>query len=185
MTGEHSKPTSSLSHEAWWPSDLFVQGIGWVILTRFKSGGRRAETGVFLVDVYCLGAKMAVYEDGSTEGYVSRIRDHYLSEFPMTPADPCCARKLVEQAVRYAQDLGFAPHLDYKKAARVWGGIDPGQCRQVFTFGYAGKPLYRRGPNETEVKALSIVRQLERRCGQGGFDYVIQLDMAKVREMMK
>ncbi len=36
-------------HEALWPKDLFTQGLGWVIVARFKSAGRRVETGVFLV----------------------------------------------------------------------------------------------------------------------------------------
>jgi hypothetical protein len=29
---------------------------------------------------------------------------------------------------RYAQDLGFVPHPDYKKAARVFGGLRAEQC---------------------------------------------------------
>jgi hypothetical protein len=52
--------------------------------------------------------------------------------------------KVVEQAVQYAQGLGFAPHPDYKKAARVFGGLRAEQCSQKFTFGHKGKPLYRR-----------------------------------------
>lgn len=51
------------THEAFWPTDLFEKGIGWVIVARFRSGGRRIETGVFRVDVACLGAKRAVYDD--------------------------------------------------------------------------------------------------------------------------
>ncbi len=46
----------------------------------------------------------------------------------MTAVEPCCARKLIEQATQYAQGLGFAPHPDYKKAARVFGGLDAEQC---------------------------------------------------------
>jgi hypothetical protein len=37
-------------HEALWLTDLFKEGIGWVIVARFKAGGERVEAGAFLVD---------------------------------------------------------------------------------------------------------------------------------------
>ena len=74
-----------------------------MIIARFKAKGQRVQAGIFLVDVFCLGAKLAVYEDCDIEDYRRRIRDHYQSSFPMVSAEPCCARKLVEQAVQYAQ----------------------------------------------------------------------------------
>ena len=137
-----------------------------MIIARFKGKGQRVQAGIFLVDVFCLGAKLAVYEDCDIEDYRRRIRDHYQSSFPMVSVEPCCARKLVEQAVQYAQRLGLTPHPDYKKAARVFGGVQATQCAQHFTFGYKGRPFYRRGPRETEAQALRIVRHLERGlCG--------------------
>ena len=146
-----------------------------MIIARFKSGGRRTEAGVFLLDVFCLGAKLAVYEAGDTEDYRRRIRDHYVARFPMVNSEPACARKLVEQAVQYAKGLGFTPHPDYRQAARVFGGLQVAQCPQEFGFGRQGKPFYRRGPRETEAQALGIVRQLEQRCGSGKFDYEVML----------
>ena len=167
--------TANNDYEAFWPSDLFTQGIGWVILTRFKSAGRRAEAGVFLIDVLCLGVKFAVYEAGTTDDYQQRIRAHYVDQFPMVPAEPCCARKLVQDAAQYALQLGFAPHPDYQKASRIFGGIDLSQCRQEFKFGHQGKPFYRRGPRETEARARSIIKHLQQRCGPGNFNYLVQL----------
>jgi len=179
MRDELPRPPRGPSHEAFWPSDLFTQGIGWVIVARFKSGGRRVEAGVFLVDVFCLGAKLAVYEDGDAEDYRRRIRDHYLQEFPMVPAQAHCARKLVEQAAAYARNLGFAPHADYRLASRVFGGLSAAACPQEFTFGHRGKPFYRRGPRETESQAERIVWHLEQRCGAGNFDYEVMLGTAE------
>jgi hypothetical protein len=153
--------------EALWPSDLFTQGRGWVIVARFKSGGRRVETGVFRLDVCCLGVKLAVYEAGDMDDYQRRIRGHYVRRFPMVATEPCCARKLVEQAVEYARRLGFPPHPDYRRAARVFGGAQAAQCHKEFRFGRDGKPFYRRGPGETEAQARRIVWQLQHRCGAG------------------
>ncbi len=112
-------------------------------------------------------------------GDLRRIRDHYVSRFPTMPTEPVCARKLVEQAVQYARGLGFAPHPDYRQAARVLGGLQAAQCPQEFTFGCKGKLFYHRGPRETEAQARQIVERLQQRCGPGNFDYLVMLGEAK------
>lgn len=178
MTDDLNRRAGQPKHEALWPADLFTQGIGWVIIARFKSGGERVEVGVFLIDVFCLGAKLAVYEDCEAGDYRRRIRDHYWSSFPMATTEPACARKLVEQAVQYAGTLGFAPHPDYKQAARVFGGLRAERCAQQFTFGQHSKPFYRRGPRETEEQARRIVEHLDRRCGPGNYEYEVLLGEA-------
>ena len=55
MSDAQLSRTPGATYEALWPKDLFTAGIGWVIVARFKSGGRRVEAGIFLVDVLCLG----------------------------------------------------------------------------------------------------------------------------------
>lgn len=172
-----SIPSNKRSHEAYWPKDLFEKGIGWIVVARFRSGSQRIETGVFLLDVACLGVKQARYDGFWTpETYQSRILDHYFGEFPMEPVEPCCARKLVEHAVRYAGNLGFSPHPDYRAACRVWGGIRAEDCSREFSFGREGKPFYVSGPNDSEERSRRIVEQLARRCGAGNFDYLVALD---------
>lgn len=175
MNDAPSRQAPAATHEAFWPEDLFRQGIGWVLIARFKSAGRRVLAGVFLVDVFCLGVKMASYEKCDAQDYAQRIRDHYRSRFLMVPADPGCARQLVEQAVQYAQALGFAAHPDYKKATRVFEGLPAKQPPQPFAFGRNGKPFYCRGPKETEGHARRILWQLEKRCGPGNYDYLVAL----------
>ena len=178
MTPPEPLALRNTDHEAIRPSSLFTDGIGWVVIARFKSRGERVEVGVFLVDVFCLGVKLAVYESTVAADYRIRVRDHYMKEFPMVETSPACARKLVERAVEYARDLGFVPHADYRKAARVFGGLVAGECPDEFTFGHQGKPFYRRGPRETEAEALEIVRHLHRRCGAGNYDYEVLLGNA-------
>ena len=175
MAGNPDRLSRPPTHEALCPKDLFEKGIGCVIVTRFRSAGQRVEAGIFLVDVFCLGVKWAAYESCDQQHYLDRIRGYYESEFPMEAVEPCCGRKLVEQAAAYARGLGFAPHLDYKKAARVFGGLQAGQCAQLFTFGREGKPFYCRGPRETEEQARRIVWHLEQRCGPGKYDYLVAL----------
>lgn len=179
MTLNHEIAPSAPRHEAMWPRDLFAAGVGWVLLARFKSGGQRVEVGIFLVDVFCLGVKFALYEMTDAADYRRRIRDHYANEFPMEEVSPACARKLVEAAVDYAAGLGFVPHSGFRKAARVFGGVAATACSQSFVFGHQGKPFYARGPRETEAEARRIVEHLHRRCGEGRFHFAVPLGEAE------
>lgn len=162
--------------EAYWPKDLFEQGIGWVFIARIKGGGRKAVVSVFLVDVLCRGVKQAHHEVCDPEFYRRRIRDHYLSEFEMERIEPGRALALVEQAVRYAMDLGLAPDAGYEKASRIFRQIPATSSSERFVFGRDGKPFYRSGPRETESDARKVVEQLARRCGVGNFHYIVALD---------
>jgi hypothetical protein len=47
MTEDLSRRAGQPLHEALWPTDLFTQGIGWVITARFKSNEVRVQAGIF------------------------------------------------------------------------------------------------------------------------------------------
>ena len=153
---------------------LFTTGIGQLVIARFKGGGR-VELGVFLLDVYCLGVKNAFYSkctDAELDGLLERF---FAGEGEIEKHSGAWGRKLVEGAVNYARQLGFAPHRDYKMAARVMGGIDPKSCPDRFVFGQNGKPLFVAGPHEDEARCQLIMNVLTRKCGVGGFDYLIPI----------
>lgn len=161
------KPT-----EAYRSSRLFEDGIGHVVISRFKGNGD-VETGVFLVDVWCLGVKNAFFARLSQSEYESNLLAKAFPEGQRQSMEPGCARKLVEQAVAYTQNIGFAPHRDYKAACRVFGGITAGACTETFQFGKDGKPFFISGPDDSEEKCERILNLLELRCGKGKFDYIV------------
>ena len=86
---------------------------------------------------------------------------------------PACARKLIEQARKYAVDLGFSPHKDYREAKKIFGGIDSAACPRSFTFGKDGKPFYVAGPYDKPRFIKNVVDTLEKSCGPGGYHYVV------------
>ena len=157
--------------------NLFAEaGLGEVVVIRAKSGGR-LECGVFLVDVFCLGVKNAfftVMEESELERFLADI--FRSSDLPPEEHDGAWGRKLVESAVAYAGSLGFAPHRNYKQAARVFGGIDPKACAEVFTFGHNGKPLFIAGPHDSPEKCRRIMAMLERKRGPGGSHFIVPAD---------
>jgi hypothetical protein len=165
-----SRPT-----EAYVSANLFGTGIGHVVVARFRGHGEM-EAGVFLLDVYCLGAKNAFYTRASTAEYDATLLERILPADNRKPLDPPTARKLIEGAVAYAQNLGLAPHPDYKMACRVLGGIKSSDSTATFAFGEKGKPLYVQGPNDSPAFCQRVLNQLRSRCGMDGFHYLVVAD---------
>src|SRR5512138_3116464 len=97
---------SKRTYEAWRSTGLFESGIGYVVVFREKSNGD-VEAGVFLVDVYCLGVKDGFFTQSSAAER-GDLLDRVFRDEPREPISVACARKLVNDAVAYAEGLGLA-----------------------------------------------------------------------------
>src|SRR4029453_10281745 len=106
--------TTKRHPEAFRSANLFDTGMGYVVVSRFKSDDQ-VESGVFLLDVFCVGVKNGFFSRLNQSEYESRLVQKVFAKDGSHPLTPACARKLVQEAVAYAQHLGFAPHPDYKK----------------------------------------------------------------------
>ena len=157
--------------EAFVSANLFEIGMGYAAVARFR--GNDVEIGVFLLDVLCLGVKDAFYTRVSSAEYDSSVLEQIISATNRKPPDPPAARKLVESAVAYAQNLGLAPHPDYKQGCRVFGGIKASDSNATFAFGKDGKPFYVQGPHDSFQKCQCIMNQLRTRCGKDGFNFLV------------
>jgi hypothetical protein len=146
-------------------------GLATVLVARIRVG-TTADCGVFLVDLFCLGIKDAIYETDLTE---SQLRDFIETNSPeekCEPLHPACAKKVIEGAAAYAANYGFAPHREYRKARRVLSGVDASTCPEVFVFGENGRPCYVRGPDDSEERVDRVLAMLEMKCGIDGFTFV-------------
>jgi hypothetical protein len=159
---------------AWVSDNVWNEGMGWVLLSRLLPDGSVA-AGVFLLDRYCLGVKDALAEILPRSTYDDKFVRKMRGQFTSQDVTPAAARKLVEDAVAYAADLGFPPHADYHKAKLVFGDIDPRECTEQFEFGKDGKPYFFAGPHDGPERCRQILGILLGKCGPGGFDYVIPL----------
>ncbi|MBV8142145.1 MAG: hypothetical protein JOZ60_08895, partial [Verrucomicrobia bacterium] len=131
------------------------------MVSRFKTDGR-VESGFFLLDVFCLGVKDAGFHCfNSIAHHRESLLDRLFPDEDPVRMTPAAARKLTEDAIRYARDLGFSPAVDYKKASRVFGGITTADCDEEFMFGKDGKPLYIQGPSDSPARVERILRTLE------------------------
>jgi hypothetical protein len=172
-------PTIRLLRAEHWPvvdslvgSELWKQGIGYLAIARQESEGRLVFA-QFLVDVFCLGVKNALWHSGSRKEFDDQIR-HLTKVQRMASIAPECLVKIVTEAVLYAQSFGFRPHPDYDHASKLFSGIDPAACHTEYTFGRDGKPLYIQGPNESSAQAAAITQRVK----DAGGIFLIQLPMA-------
>ena len=159
------------------PSNLFETGLGNVVVARQLPDGSVAAS-VFVVDVYCLGIKDAFFQIFSALEYKTHLKEGMVESHGGIPFDnvhPSCVKKIIEGAVRYAKQLGFTPHEDYYKAIGLLGGIDSSVCPVSYEYGRDGKPFYVRGPHETIPQARRIIESLNKQCGDGGYDYMLQM----------
>jgi len=102
-------------------------------------------------------------------------------QYTLTTLKPECARKLVEGAVRYADDLGLPPHEDYRIAKKIFGDVRGEHCTEEHVFGKEGKPFFCSGPNDSRAKCEQVIRILHNHCGEGGYHFLVGGDW--VREM--
>ena len=154
---------------------LFDIGMGYVVLGRTISPTKVAMA-AFLLDVYCLGVKNAFFFEIDQGKFREMVEGMTESAGPFVDTDPQCARKIVEGAVDYAKQLGFAHHEDYPPAQALFGDIDADSCPTEYEFGQDGKPLYIAGPHDTPARIRKIMRTLTDKVGEENFDYVLPAD---------
>jgi hypothetical protein len=150
---------------------LWETGIGYVLLSREFRPGQVAFS-IFLLDMYCLGVKDAMWGMES-KGYVDALAGKLWRGQIRIKMEPECARKLVEGAVAYARDLGFSPHVDYECAKLILGDIDSRACAESFVYGRDGKPMFVAGPYDSPERCRQIISTLNARLGPEGHHYVV------------
>jgi hypothetical protein len=127
---------------------------------------------MFLVDSYCLGVKDC-YGRLMVRAEYDAMCKQLDTKFSMEDHSPADVRKLVEDVVEYARQLGFEPHPDYHRVKTIFGDIDPRESNEEFEFGSEGKPLFVSGPNDSLERSRQIISTLQHSCGPDGFHYMV------------
>lgn len=145
-------------------------GVANLVVARIKADGG-TDVAHFLVDAYCLGVKDALVATGLTQEDYHALLAQAFADNPRESIHPACAKKLVEGAAAYAESLGFSPHRDYRKARRVFSGVDAAACPRDFTYGLDGRPHFIPGPDDSETRIDRVLTILENRFGPDGFGF--------------
>ncbi len=148
-------------------------GIGYVLIAREKSS-QSIRCVTFLVDVFCLGIKDCFLDKCSHYEY-GFMKERLNAASNLIQIPPSHAKKLLQEAVVYAKGLGFDPHSDFERHFKSLGDVDASACKETFTFGRDGKPLYILGPKDSPTKVARILACLEQKCGPEGYHYLAEL----------
>lgn len=154
------------------------EGMGQLLVSRQLSHGRVAAA-VFLVDRYCLGVKNAFGRIADMGQYRQLLAGLKRQDdvIPLAPED---ARRLIDDAVAYAADLGLSPHPDYHRAKPIFGDIDAHRATRTFEFGRDGQPFYIQGPHDSPQFGRMVVETLRENCGEGNFHFMLAVGGAEL-----
>ena len=121
---------------------------------------------MFMIDMACLGLKNGFVRQVS-KAECDEIVERMGRPSPFVPCELDLAAKVIEEAERYARDLGFESETETAAAKAMLGDADPARCDVDVPLGSEdGRPEYIIGPHDDPAK---IVRQLLQRCGDDGF----------------
>jgi hypothetical protein len=147
---------------------LFEAGIGTLILARGATPHLLA-SGVFLLDVFCLGIKDVMFESLERDEFARYVEANDAGS-PLVSITPSDARRLLRDLAAWSQSIGFPPHRDFAAVERIFGDVDADESEADFPFGRDGKPLYIPGPFESATSIRRRVEQLEKHLGEDGFE---------------
>ncbi|MEZ6031710.1 MAG: hypothetical protein R3C17_01280 [Planctomycetaceae bacterium] len=162
-------------YECFTSSTLDSEGLGEVVISRKSASGEIA-MGVFLMDRYCMGVKDCfgrLVSGAEFEDFKENLKAKGLS---LKKIDASSARRLIEDAIAYAEDLGIKPHANFRSARMIFGDIDPAEATTLFEMGKDGKPYFMSGPYQSPAECQMIIAKLTAKCGVDGFHYVMAID---------
>src|SRR4051812_25224907 len=94
--------------------------------------------------------------------------------------EPSRARRLIRDAAAYAAGLGLPAAKDTPVIDAIFGDVDANACTETFTFGKDGKPFYVSGPYDTPARVRTIGQALEKSCGTGNWDYMVEVPGSRI-----
>ena len=155
-------------------NDWEESGLAHITVARKHTNGN-ITMGVYLVDLKLLGVKDAFYKFNIDESEYMELTQQIKNKMNTDTAPYTLVHNIIFAGIEYADDYGFKPHNDFTSVAQFILEEDNDDVELIdIECGKNDKPLYVRGPYETEAKANQIIAQLEREAGPGNYEVVWQ-----------
>jgi hypothetical protein len=148
---------------------LLEAGMGTLILARGATPHLLA-SGVFLLDVFCLGIKDVLFESLERDEFAMYVKASDAGS-PLVSISPSDARKLLRDLAAWSRSIGFPPHRDFAAVERIFGDVSADESQADFPFGSDGKPLYIPGPFESASLIRRRIEHLQKHLGDDGFEF--------------
>jgi len=150
------------------------EGLARVLISRKQPNGKLT-TGVFLVDIFCLGLKNTFCNaDISLEDYESSLKMRMYQDTVPVNCHPRLAHRIIHGAIEYAKDLGFEPQKEFALSRFVLDESSEADLSFNVEFGKDGKPFFIAGPDDD---VDYIIGKLSKRLGEGNFNFLYPLEL--------
>lgn len=138
-----------------------------MILVARATGKTLVEVATFVVDVHCLGVRKVSLTEMPVAALLNKVLPALHVQQAVAPIAPEVARGIVEGAATYAKKLGFVAPGNFAEGVSVFG--DVATEKPTFSFGKNGKPFYSQQPGDDEDFVETVLKKLEKTCGENGF----------------
>jgi len=154
--------------------DWEESGLAHITVARKHSNGN-ITMGMYLVDLKCLGVKDTVFKFNISEPEYRDLLDNTEKAMETEPVSYTLAHNIIFAGIEFADDYGFKPHKDFTSVAQYILEEDNDDVELIeIECGEDDKPVYIRGPLDSEKRANQIIAQLERAAGPGNYEVVLQ-----------
>ncbi len=158
-------------HECWVNRGWKTDGLVSAIVSRKHTNGNLT-FGMFLVDLKCLGIKDTQYFFNASPSGYQEIIDRSRHNFEIEQVSYTLVHNIIFAGLEFADDYGFNPHKDYSVSQYILEEDTNDIELMEIECGRNGKPLYIRGPYDTDAQVNQIIMQLEKTGGFGNFEFV-------------
>jgi hypothetical protein len=163
-------------HECRINSSWEEEGLAHVSVARKHSNGN-ITMGIYLVDLKCLGVKDAYFFFNISEHQYKEILDNIEEEMDTDTVSYTLAHNIIYAGIEFAGDYGFKPHKDFTSVAQYILEEDTDDIELIeIECGANDKPLYIRGPLDSDARANQIIAQLEREAGPENYEVIWQTE---------
>jgi hypothetical protein len=145
------------------------EGMASILVSRAMPSGKFI-IGLYNVDVFCLGLKNTLYKFGLDEfeldDFIAKITGG-VGNIEKVGVNK--AHNIIYGSIDYAEELGFAPHGDFKITEYI---LDPEMIDDgidTLEFGKDGQPYYVSGPSDNVQRIMGV---LKKNIGEGNFKYL-------------
>jgi len=146
-------------------------GLANIVVARKHTTGN-ITTGMYLVDLKCLGVKDASYWFNISELQYSEILKHAQEAMEMERVSYELVHNIVYAGLDFADEYGFKPHKDFTVAQYILEEDSEDIELMEIECGMDGKPAFIRGPYDNDAKVARIISLLEKTAGPGNYIFI-------------
>lgn len=129
----------------------------------------------YLVDKDCLGIKDSFCKFNIPKYEMDEIIDSLNENMPMIEVDYSLVHNIIHAAWEFSEEIGFKPCKDFVSITQYMLEEDSEDI-PIIEIGCGdehGRPVYTRGPNDSDARVCQIINQMDKTLGKGNYTVIL------------